>query len=128
MTEQIPEIPYEASLWRLVVEPIDVKEETESGLAYTKETIQAQQYARFVGRVLSIGELAFTDQRFISPGGKRVIPCKVGDWIAYSKNAGIEVYAKVGTDHIRSLRIINDDQIMSVVTDIDNVEIPLPRF
>ena len=67
-----------ASLWRIVVDPIEPETESESGFKYPQETIDAQNYLRYYGKVVSMGPLCFTGDRFKDAEGNPVRACEVG--------------------------------------------------
>jgi hypothetical protein len=119
--------PLHASLWRIVVDPIEIQRYYEGGkIELPDSVIDAQQYLRYVGRVVDIGPLAFTAEQFRDHDGNLVKPCEVGDWIIYSRNTGVEIYTQTDKPgEIRQLRIINDDHVLGVVDDIDKIKIPL---
>lgn len=116
--------PVNASLWRILVDPIEIKTHTDGGFELPRQTIEAQEYLRYVGRVVDIGPLCFMKPDFVGPDGAYVRPCEVGDWIVYGRHAGLEIFVQDG-ENIRRLRVINDDQVMTRVNDIDRVKIPL---
>jgi co-chaperonin GroES (HSP10) len=125
MTETVAgDTPVKASLWRILVDPLPVQTER-GGIALPPETIQMQEYRRYVGKVLDIGPLAFNDDRFDNDNGDRLQACKVGDWIIYGRNNGIDIHVTEGQDEVRSLKLINDDQVLGVVEDISRMDIPL---
>jgi co-chaperonin GroES (HSP10) len=115
-----------AGLWRILVDPVEVKTQSDQGIEFTKQLIEQQEYLRYVGQVVSIGPLAFKDDRYkMQDGSYMPMPVKVGDWIVYGKHAGHEVFMQHGRNMVRRLRIINDDQFLCFVDDIDAMTIPL---
>ena len=126
MSEDIQELPVKAVLWRIIVDPIEIKTKTDSGFDLPQSTIEAQEYLRYVGKVLDIGPLAFQQPQFFDNKGDHHPPCKVGDWVIYGRHTGSEIFIKgTGTNYVQRLKTINDDQILSLVKDIDQVRIPL---
>ncbi len=113
-----------ASLYRIIIDPIEPETESEGGLKYTNETIQAQEYLRYYGQVVSIGPLAFSDEKFVDVNGNRIRACEVGDWIVYGRHAGHDICVREGRD-VRRMRAINDDEVIAVIHDIEQVKIPL---
>ena len=72
--------------WQIIVRPVGIANKTRSGLILTDQTVADAKYLTTVGKVLSVGALAFMDEQVF---GKDPEPwCKVGDYIAYRKLAG----------------------------------------
>ncbi len=116
----------EASLWRILVDPLEPETKTKNGIEYAKGTIEEQTYLQYIGKVVSMGPLCFTKaHHFADLDGKMHRACEVGDWIVYGKNTGVQVYVKEGDYGIRRLRVINDDQVLCKVDDVDRLQIPL---
>lgn len=113
-----------AALWRIIVDPIEPETESEGGVKYTTETIESQKYLRYYGRVVDIGPLAFTGERFRDSNGNQIRACEVGDWIVYGQHTGIDICIREGKD-VRRMRAINDDHVLAVIHDIEQVKIPL---
>lgn len=123
MSDENATPPLRAVGWRMLVDPIGVKEESESGIKYPKEVIQAQEYLRYVGKVIDMGPLCFKDSRF---AGLDEPPCKVGDWVVFARNSGSDVYINEGPHKVCQLKLINDDMIWGVAEDPKLFNIPLP--
>ena len=111
-------LPIRAVGWRLVIDPIHIEDTTDGGIMLAPEIVRAQEYLRYVGQVVDIGPVAYSDEKF---GG---VPwCKVGDWIAFNRNTGQEVVAELPDDRsdggrkIGVYRIINDDDVMGIIPD-----------
>ncbi|MCG7931964.1 MAG: co-chaperone GroES family protein [Candidatus Thiodiazotropha lotti] len=117
-------VPVEASLWRILVDPIPVETER-GGIALPKETQELQAYRRFVAQVVDIGPLAFTGDRFKDEDGISHPACKVGDWIVMGRNNGIDITLTEGDEDVRTLKLINDDQVLGRVKDITRIYNPL---
>ena len=113
-----------ASLYRIIVDPIEVDEQSKGGLMYASETKENQKYLRYYGQVISMGPLVFSQDKFLDADGVRHRGCEVGDWIAYGQHTGIDICILEGEDVLR-LRTINDDQVLAVIHDISQVKIPL---
>lgn len=120
--------PLRASLWRLLIDPVEIKTHYEGGqIELPNSVIEQQEYLRYIGQVVDIGPLAFTTDQFRDQNGNLVQPCSVGDWIVYGRNTGAEVFCQVDGEPgmVRNLRLINDDQVLGLATDLDMIKIPL---
>jgi len=99
------------ALWRILVRPMSPKEKTAGGILLPDQGKEAEEYNNMRGKVLAMGPLAFTGDRFRPHPDASPIPgCKVGDWVTYGKYGG----QKLMVDGIK-LHIINDDEVTSVV-------------
>ena len=120
-------LPVKATLWRILIDPIEIQRYHEGGkIELPDSQIQAQEYLRYIGKVVDIGPLAFLADNFRDANGNLHRACEVGDWVIYGRHTGADIFVQgnePGT--IRSLRLVNDDQIMGIATDIDRVKIPL---
>ncbi len=117
--------PVRAVGWRILVDPVEIKRETESGIALPEESIRAQEHLRYIGTVVDVGLLAYKHDKFKHHPAAAAIPwCKVGDCVAFGKYAGQDVIVNEG-DGIRRLKIISDDEIIAVVTDPAAIVTPL---
>ncbi len=87
-------------------EPIKAKEVSRGGIVLAQQTQDAEQYLTYIGKILAVGDLAFTSEKF---KGQEHFP-KVGDWVGYGKHAGQPMM-------FRGLRLVtlNDDNILFTV-------------
>lgn len=94
--------------YRLLVEPVQVKQETAGGIALPEQAVKAQEYLRYIGKVVAMGPEAYKHQKFDGAW------CEVGDWIAYGQYAGQELMIR-SEDGPKKLRLINDDEVLARV-------------
>lgn len=94
--------------YRLLIEPVQVKEQTSGGIALPEQHIKAQEHLRYIGKVVAAGPEAYQHEKF------RDAWCEVGDWIAYGQYAGQELVIRT-EDGPRKLRLINDDEVLARV-------------
>lgn len=117
--------PVRPAGWRILVEPVEVQRQTAGGILLAEESVKAQEYLRYVGKVVDMGELAYMDPKFRPhPNAKATPWCKVGDFIAHGKYAGQEVIANVDGEQKR-YRLLNDDEVLAVVKDPADIVTPL---
>lgn len=125
MTEEVTGyIPVKASLWRILVDPIPIETER-GGIALAPETMELQAYRRFVAQVVDIGPLAFAGDRFRDDKGNVHPACEIGDWIVMGRNSGADITITEGENEVRTLKLINDDQVLGVVKDVSRMYTPL---
>lgn len=117
--------PVQASLWRLLIDPIEIETHSKEGIELPDRVIELQEYKRYIGKVIDIGPLAFCNNQFKDADGQYHRPCEVGDWIIYGRHTGAEVITESEGDKIRHMRLINDDQVLGLVNDVAQVTIPL---
>lgn len=110
--------------WRILIKPIEVQERTEGGLYLPEETKKAQEYLRYVGQVVAMGDLCYRHEKFRGEGDDpRHVPapwCEVGDYVAHGQYSGQEVLVKT-EDGVEKYRLVNDDEILAVITDPNTV-------
>ena len=105
--------------WRVIVEPIEIARKSAGGIDLPEETVRAQEYLRFIGEVVSIGPGAYQADQFM---GKPW--CKPGDMVVFGRHAGQEIPVKKDGKIVK-MRIMNDDEILGLVTDADQVVTPM---
>ena len=99
--------------WRILVEPIEIDDTTSGGIALPTQAVEAKEHLRYIGRVVAMGPLCYKHSKF----GKEEKPwCQVGDMIAYGAYAGqeIKVRNEAGDKYV-ALKLINDDEVLSVI-------------
>ena len=105
--------------WRVLVEPIKIEEKTTGGIVLPTAAVEAKEHLRYIGRVMAMGPLCYQHSKF----GKDAEPwCQVGDMIAFGAYAGQEIKVRnVTGDKYVSLKLINDDEVLSVIPNPDSV-------
>jgi len=97
--------------WRILMKLVE-PEGAVGSIILPDATIEAQKYATMVGLVVSVGQLAFSGDRFSGALGWAV----PGDFIMIAKFGG-KRFKVDGEEY----RIINDDEIIAVLPDPDAV-------
>ena len=105
----LPNLP----CYHILVRPVSVKSKTKGGLLLPDSVKDDVAYLTTVGKVLSIGDLAYKDEDKF-PNGKW---CDVGDYVCYARHAGQKLYYK----GVRLL-LLFDDQVMMKVDEPTNLE------
>ena len=82
--EVLPSLPG----YHILVRPVSVKNKTKGGLLLPDSVKDDVAYLTTVGKVLSIGDLAYKDEDKF-PNGKW---CDVGDYVCYARHAGQKLY------------------------------------
>lgn len=95
--------------WRILIEPIEVKSKTRGGLDLPDSVLEAQEYMRYVGHVVSLGPEAYRHRKFGEGGAW----CTPGDWVIYGRYAGQEMLIR-GETRIHTFRFVNDDEILGI--------------
>ena len=102
--EVLPELPG----FHVLVRPVSVKSQTKGGILLPDSTKDDISYLTTVGKVLSLGDLAYLD-KYKFPSGAW---CNIGDYVCYGKHAGTKLFYK----GVR-LILLFDDQITMRVED-----------
>jgi len=107
--EVLPHLPG----YHILVRPVSVKSKTKGGLLLPDSVKDDVAYLTTVGKVLSIGDLAYKDEDKF-PNGKW---CDIGDYVCYARHAGQKLYYK----GVRLL-LLFDDQVMMKVDEPTNLD------
>ena len=102
--EVLPKIPG----FHVLIRPVSVKSQTKGGILLPDSTKDDMSYLTTVGRVVSLGDLAYMDKDKFPSGAW----CNVGDYVCYGKHTGTKLLYK-GVRFI----LLFDDQITMRVED-----------
>ena len=102
--EVLPELPG----FHILIRPVSVKSQTKGGILLPDSTKDDMSYLTTVGRVVSLGDLAYMDKDKFPAGAW----CNVGDYVCYGKHTGTKLLYK-GVRFI----LLFDDQITMKVGD-----------
>ena len=106
--------------WTVVLAPIHIDERTSGGIVLVKDDVKAQESTRFVSKVLAMGPLAYTGDKFKPHPNANPIPfCKVGDIVAHGQYTGATLPCKDSKGQAFYLRFMNDDEIKMVIPDVE---------
>ena len=117
--------------WRLLVRPVEIRPKTKGGILLPDIVKDDAHYLNTVGRVLSVGPLAFRqeDYHLYTTKDAMGFPAaqfdpwvKVGDFVLYGKNAGKRIVYK-GV----KLVLLNDDHVTMRVDNPDTLD-PMAAF
>jgi|TARA_R100001163_G_C5059062_1_gene195715 co-chaperonin GroES (HSP10) len=100
----LPELPG----YHVLIRPVSVKSKTKGGIFIPDSTRDDMSYLTTVGRVVSVGDLAYMDKNKFPTGAW----CQVGDHVSYGKHLGTKLFYK-GVRFI----LLFDDQITMRVQD-----------
>lgn len=102
--------------WRILIEPIKIEEKTTGGIMLPTAAVEAKEHLRYIGRVVAMGPLCYKHNKFRDGDAAPANWCNVGDMVAYGAYAGqeIKVRNKQGNEYV-SLKLINDDEVLSVI-------------
>jgi co-chaperonin GroES (HSP10) len=100
----LPELPG----YHVLIRPVSVKSKTKGGIFIPDSTRDDMSYLTTVGRVVSVGDLAYMDKNKFPTGAW----CQIGDHVSYGKHLGTKLFYK-GVRFI----LLFDDQITMRVQD-----------
>ena len=98
----LPELPG----FNILVRPVSVKGVTKGGVLIPDSTKDDMAYLTTVGRVLTMGNLAYLDKDKFPAGAW----CTVGDYVCYGKHVGSKLFYK----GVRLILLFDDQIIMRV--------------
>lgn len=96
--------------WRILVEPVRVKEQTAGGIILSEQTKKNEAYLRYIGRVIAMGPLCYQHPKF--EGSEPW--CKVGDWVVFAYHTGQPIMVQTPNATVE-LKLVNDDEIRAVL-------------
>jgi co-chaperonin GroES (HSP10) len=99
----LPELPG----FHILVRPISIKSETKGGILLPDSTKEDISYLTTVGKVLTIGDIAYLDKEKFPTGAW----CQVGDHVCYAKHAGTKLFYQ----GVRLILLYDDQIIMKVI-------------
>lgn len=112
--EQIPQ----AVGYRIVVAPIKIEAQTSGGIILPSDVKKLEETSRFIVKVLSVGPVAFKHDKFKPhTNAEPIASCKVGDIISIGSYAGSEVPMISPDNTPFKLKVINDDEVDTLITD-----------
>lgn len=116
-----PEKLPQPSGWRILVGMLTIEETTAGGIVLPKEHREGQEYLRSIAKVLAVGKLAYQHDKFqggVSLEKRKPTPwVEVGDIVLIGQYAGQSINV-IDNDKPQSLKLLNDDEILSVIPDI----------
>lgn len=92
--------------YHVLVRPVSIRNQTKGGIMLPDSVREDISYLTTVGKVLSIGDLAYKDKDKFPNGNW----CEVGDYVSYGKHEGQKFIYKG-----LKLLLLFDDQIMMKV-------------
>jgi co-chaperonin GroES (HSP10) len=118
--EQIPV----ASGYTILLAPIKIESKTSGGIILASGEVKMQNSTRFISKVLAVGPLAYTGDKFKPHPNAPSIPfCKVGDVVAHGQYSGAQLPCSTPEGGSYYLRFMNDDEIKMVVEDTSILDI-----
>ena len=102
--------------WRILVMPVRPRKVSKGGIVLAESTQDVQRHLNYIGKVVSVGSLAYTDKRISDEEHKP----KLGEYVIYGRYSG-----QVLTYRGVRLIIINDDEILAKVASPDDLKISI---
>ena len=116
------EIPFPTG-YHLILGPIRIEEQTQGGIIITQTDQKLAETVRFVSKVLAVGPTAYCHDKFKAHPNATPQPwCKVGDIVTTGQYAGSYIPCRTDNESY-SLRLVNDDEILSVIPDINVLDV-----
>lgn len=107
--------------WRLLIGPVIINEQTKGGIQLISETVKANEYLRYVGKVLAVGHDCYKHPKF--QGGidieKRAPEqwCSKDDIVLFRQYAGQDIQL-MHDGKVHNLKVLNDDEILAIVPEL----------
>jgi co-chaperonin GroES (HSP10) len=110
--------------WQILLAPIKITEETAGGIILVKEEVKHQETVRFISKVLAVGPLAYSGDKFkVHPKAPKAEPwCKVGDIVSTGQYTGSQIPCMSETGDKFYLRLVADDEIKTVIPSMEIID------
>jgi len=110
--------------WQVLLAPVTITEKSSGGIIIQADTRKAQESVRFISKVLAVGPLAYTGDKFKEhPDQTNIEPwCKVGDVISTGQYAGSQIPCTYNNESFY-LRLVADDEIKTVIVNTTILDI-----
>lgn len=102
----------------VLVEPQPIEEKTKGGIIKPDTYIEDVKYLQNVGKVVSMGEMAYEEIRQGENRFGKTKWCKVGDYVVWKKMNGNKIMYK-GKPYV----ILFDDEIMMTVENPNDIKV-----
>lgn len=111
--------------WQIILAPVKITNTTAGGIIKTSDTTKLEESVRFISKVIAIGPLAYTGDRFKPHPNAASIPfCKIGDIVSTGQYSGSQIPCLgSGTGAPYYLRQVADDEIKAVIPDVSILNI-----
>lgn len=114
----------EACGFQIILAPIRIEEKTAGGIILSDSTQKQAEGVRFVARVMSIGPLAYKGDKFRTHPNREPQPwCRVGDIVTTGQYAGSQIPCKDESGNPYILRVVNDDEVKTRITDASILDV-----
>lgn len=115
------ESPVRPILWRVLVQPLPPKRNSEGGIMLAEETTIAEEMVTCIGKVIDHGDFFFKSKTnaglVLSDDGRKPV---IGDYVLFGDYAGKLIELK--DSQKTKLRILDDTEILGVVTDPEAIK------
>ena len=112
--EQIPD----PTGYRIILAPISIEQKI-GQVILTRDTQKEAETTRFVSKVLKMGPLCYKHDKYkIHPKAEALPWCKVGDVVSTGQYTGSKLPCKDDKGKPFELRVVNDDEIVTVINDV----------
>ena len=101
--------------WRVLILPVQPRTTTKSGIVIPQATTDKQKYLNYLGKIVAIGDLAWTHEKY-----KQCKRPAVGDYVVYGRYAG-QPFRHKG---VRMLAL-NDDELLTLVPDPQTLKVDI---
>ena len=121
--ENIPadKLPVPAG-WRLLVGKIQKPDVTSGGIILPDEVQKYMEAGSTVVKVLSVGDIAYQEDKFKGAGNDLKQFCSVGDIVVIGKFVGQRIGIE-DNGNIVDLKFLNDDEVIAKIPDLSIIEI-----
>jgi chaperonin GroES len=99
--------------YRILILPFSPKQKTKGGIYLHDSVLEKERIGTNVGFVVALGPDAYRDGNKFPEGAW----CQERDWVIFGRYAGARLKIEGG-----ELRLLNDDEILAVVSDPEDIQ------
>ncbi len=122
-TLSVDQIP-DPTGYRIILAPISIEQVTSGQIILTSDTTKLAETTRFVAKVLKMGPLCYKHDKFRPHPNAAPVPwCKTGDVVSIGQYTGSKLPCKTEDGKSYELRVVNDDEIVTVISDVSILDV-----
>ena len=118
------DVPITPLFWSLIVEPLQPKQRTKSGLYVPEEAQKVEKIQCTIGRVLVVGSQCFkgkTSSGIVLGEDPLVQSIQPGAYVLFARYTGQQIKLRAPSGDDRLVILLSDTELLGVVSDPDRI-------
>lgn len=110
--------------YRIILSPISIEQRTAGDIILTHGTQQVEETTRFIAKVIAMGPLCYKHDKYKEHPNAAATPwCKLGDIVSIGQYSGSNLPCVSAKGTKFKLKVVNDDEIVTVIKDTSILDI-----